>query len=391
MIVPFLDLKAQYVSIAPEIDDAIRQVIDCTAFSGGPFVTDFEVQFAAFCSCKHAIGVGSGTEALWLALLALGIGRGDEVITVPNSFIATAEAISLCGATPVFIDVVEKSFTMNPDLLEEAITPKTKAIIPVHLFGQMADMDPIMDIACRHNLFVVEDACQAHGAEYKGQKAGTIGDAGCFSFYPGKNLGGYGEGGGVVTNNPEVNAQIRMLRDHGQPRRYCHQVIGVNSRMDGIQGAILGVKLRHLAEWNDARRHNAIRYRTMLSGIDGVILPAEINYGKHVYHIFAIRVPNRDELMAELSRQGVGCAIHYPVPIHLQDAYAFMGIKRGSFPVAEMCCNEVVSLPMSAELDKVQIGFVANVIRSFYTQQPAVWRDLSSEWRWSGAEAMVAA
>lgn len=368
MKVPFLDLKTQYNSIAPEIDAAIHQVIECTAFSGGPFVAAFEDQFATFCKCKYAIGVGSGTEALWLALLALGIEKGDEVITVPNSFIATAEAISLCNATPVFVDVNEHSFTMNPELLEQAITPKTKAIIPVHLFGQMADMDPIMKIARKHDLFVIEDACQAHGAEYKGQQAGTIGDAGCFSFYPGKNLGAYGEAGGVVTNNPEVSAQVRMLRDHGQSLRYHHQIIGVNSRMDGFQGAILGVKLPSLAGWNETRRRNASLYRAMLRNVDGVMLPKEMDYGKHVYHIFAIRVRNRAGLMDELIQKDIGCAIHYPVPIHLQEAYAFLGLNRGSFPVAERCCDEVVSLPMSPELDEVQIKYVSDVICRFFAR-----------------------
>ena len=269
MNVPFLDLKTQYQSISEEIEIALRQVLNATAFSGGPFVERFEEQFATFCQCKHAIGVGSGTEALWLSLLALGIGRGDEVITVPNTFIATVEAISLCGATPVFVDVDEKSFTLDPALLEAAITPRTKAIIPVHLYGQTCDMDPIMEIARKHGLLVIEDACQAHGAEYKGRRAGSIGNAGCFSFYPGKNLGAYGEAGGVVTNDPDLAAKIKMLRDHGQSKKYSHSVIGVNSRMDGLQGAVLGVKLKYLASWNYARIRNADLYREMLDGVDG--------------------------------------------------------------------------------------------------------------------------
>jgi len=371
MKVPFLDLKKQYDAIAGDIDHAIHQVIQCTAFSGGPFVTAFEEQFAAFCKCKHAIGVGSGTDALWLALRGLGVGTGDEVVTVPNSFIATAEAISLCGASPVFVDVDEQSYTMNPRLLEQAITPKTKAIIPVHLYGQMADMDPIMEIARRHGLFVVEDACQAHGAEYRGMPAGTIGDAGCFSFYPGKNLGAYGEAGGVVTNNAELCAKIRMVREHGQSRKYVHEKIGVNSRMDGIQGAILSVKLGHLAEWNEARRRNAELYRSMLGCVNDIVLPTEMNYGKHVYHIFAVRVHDRAALMAELTRQDIGCAIHYPVPIHLQEAYAHLGMTRGSFPVAERCSDEVVSLPMSADLDATQIEFVVDVIKGFFRNRSA--------------------
>ena len=365
MKVPFLDLKTQYQSISEEIDIALRHVLNTTAFSGGPQVERFEEQFASFCQCKSAIGVGSGTEALWLTLLALGIGRGDEVITVPNTFIATVEAISLCGATPVFVDVDAQSYNMNPHLLKNAITPRTKAVIPVHLYGQMADMDPIMEIAGKHGLFVIEDACQAHGAEYKGHRAGSMGDAGCFSFYPGKNLGAYGEAGGVVTNNPELAAKVRMLRDHGQSRKYHHEVIGVNSRMDGFQGAVLGVKLKYLAIWNEARRRNAQKYRELLSGIDGVILPREMDYARHVYHIFAVRVRNRSDFMTELTEKGIGCGIHYPIPVHLQNAYAFLGKGAKSFPVTEECADDIVSLPMSPELTGEQIEYVADTIKRF--------------------------
>jgi len=366
MKVPFLDLKSQYQSISEEIDTALRHVISATAFSGGPFVERFEEQFASFCQSKYAIGVGSGTEALWLALLALGIGRGDEVITVPNTFIATVEAISLCGATPVFVDVDEQSYTMNPDLLEEAITERTKAVLPVHLYGQTADLAPIMEIARKHGLYVIEDACQAHGARYRGRRAGSIGDAGCFSFYPGKNLGAYGEAGGVVTDNPELTSKIRMLRDHGQSRKYCHEVIGVNSRMDGLQGVVLGVKLRHLPSWNAERRRIAEIYREQLSGVDGVILPTEMDYAQHIYHIYAVRVRNRDAFMASLTENGIGCGIHYPVPVHLQQAYNFMGMKKGKFPVAEKCADEVVSLPMFPELTKEQIEYVVYWVKSFF-------------------------
>ncbi len=260
MKVPFLDLKAQYKTIREEISIAIQKVLDSCAFAGGPFVEEFENEFAKFCGCKYAIGVGSGTEALWLTMIALGIGEGDEVITVPNTFIATVEAISFCGAKPIFVDINKNYYTMNPALLEQAITPKTKAIIPVHLFGQVADMDPIMDVAKKHGLFVIEDTCQAHGAEYMGKKTGSIGDTGCFSFYPGKNLGAYGEAGAVVTNNMELNEKIRMLRDHGQSKKYYHDIVGWNARMDGIQGAILSVKLKHLSKWNEARRTNAKLY-----------------------------------------------------------------------------------------------------------------------------------
>ncbi|HEY5996765.1 MAG TPA: DegT/DnrJ/EryC1/StrS family aminotransferase [Candidatus Deferrimicrobiaceae bacterium] len=364
MKVPFLDLKAQYDNIKDEISVAIQQVIDKTAFAGGPFVSKFEEAFAAFCGTKHALGVGNGTDALWLALAGLGIGEGDEVITVPNTFIATTEAISHRGAKPVFVDVDPKTWLMDPSKIEPAITPKTKAILPVHLFGQMCDMDPIMAIAGKHNLFVVEDACQAHGAEYKGRIAGSIGDAGAFSFYPGKNLGAYGEAGGLATNNDEVAAKARMLRDHGQAKKYYHAMIGWNMRMDGIQGAILSVKLKYIKQWNDARRRNAKRYNELLAGIPGVVLPDEAEYGKAVYHIYAICVKDRDAVIAKLAEKDVHCGIHYPVPLHLQDAYAFLGKGQGSFPVAEKGASEYVSLPMYAELTDEQLKCVAAEIRA---------------------------
>src|SRR4030066_173692 len=272
MKVPFLDLKAQYESIKDEIAVAIQQVLDKTAFAGGPFVAQFEKEFADFCKVSHAIGVGGGTDALWLALLGLGVGPGDEVITVPDTFIATAEAITYCGAKPVFVDVEETTYNMDPSKLEAAITKKTKAVVPVHLFGQMADMDPIMEIARKRKLLVIEDASQAHGAEYKGKKAGSIGDAGCFSFYPGKNLGAYGEAGAVITNNEELDRKIRMLRDHGQAKKYYHSLIGWNARMDGIQGAILSVKLKHLPAWTEGRRRNAALYGELLKGVKGVTI-----------------------------------------------------------------------------------------------------------------------
>lgn len=366
MKVPFLDLKAQYQSISEEIDNAMRQVVNACAFSGGPFVERFEEDFALFCRCKYAIGVGSGTDALYLTLQALGVGSEDEVITVPNSFIATAEAISICGAKPVFVDVDEQHHTMNPELLEAAITPRTKAIIPVHLFGQTADMEPILMIARKHRLFVIEDACQAHGAEYKGKKAGSLGDAGCFSFYPGKNLGAYGEAGGVVTNDPVLAAKIKMLRDHGQSKKYAHEAIGFNSRMDGIQGAVLGVKLKYLAAWNYARIRNAELYCRLLAGIDGIVLPEKAAYAHHVFHVFPIRAKQRDALMAVLLAKEIGCGIHYPVPIHLQNAYRFLELERGSFPVAEKFADEEISLPMFPEMVASQIEYVAETIREFY-------------------------
>jgi len=365
MKVPFLDLKAQYESIRDEIETALQQVLDTTAFAGGPFVEKLEKEFAIFCECEFAIGVGSGTTALWMALSGLGIGQGDEVMTVPNTFIATAEAISFCGAKPVFVDVDERTYNMNPNLLEDAITPKTKAIIPVHLYGQMADMDPIMQIARTHGLFVIEDACQAHGAEYKSRPAGSIGDAGCFSFYPGKNLGAYGEAGAIVTNNAELAEKMRMFRDHGQAKKYYHSMIGWNARMDGIQGAVLGVKLKHLPAWNQARRKNAQLYNDFLADVDYVIAPAEADYAKHVYHIYAIRTQNRDALIIALAEKDIFCGIHYPVPIHLQDAYGFLDYRTGNFPVAEKCAEELVSLPMFSELTESQIEKVSYEIKRF--------------------------
>ena len=369
MKVPFLDLKAQYESIRPEIAEAIQQVLDKTAFAGGPFVAQFEKEFAAFCGTQFAAGVGSGTDALWLALLALGVGPGDEVVTVPDTFIATAEAISYCGAKPVFIDVEPVTYNMDPAKLEAAITKKTKAVIPVHLFGQMADMDPILAIARKHKLFVVEDASQAHGAEYKGRKAGSMGDLGCFSFYPGKNLGAYGEGGAVVTSNPEFDRKVRMLRDHGQEKKYYHGMIGWNARMDGIQGAVLSVKLKYLPAWNEARRRNAKLYSEKLGKTDGVIIPTESPKNKHVYHIYAIRVQNRDSLIAALAGKDIHCGIHYPIPLHLQEAYSSMGLRKGSFPVAEKVASEFLSLPMYAELTGEQIDCVTSEIRDLIAQK----------------------
>jgi len=363
MKVPFLDLKAQYETIRAEIAAALQEVLEKTAFAGGPFVEKFEKEFAPFCRTEHAVGVGNGTDALWAAMLGLGIGQGNEVITAANTFIATAEAISFCGAKPVFVDVDEKTCNMNPNLIEAAITPRTKAIIPVHLYGQMADMDPIMEIARKHKLLVIEDASQAHGAEYKGRRAGSIGHAGCFSFYPGKNLGAYGEAGAVVTNNAELARTMRMFRDHGQSKKYYHSIIGWNARMDGFQGAVLSVKLKHLPAWTEGRRKNAALYNQLLSGVENIILPTEASYGKHVYHIYAIRAQNRDALIKALQQRDVHCAIHYPVPLHLQDAYSSLGYKKGDFPVTERVAEGLVSLPMFAELTQEQIETAAQELK----------------------------
>lgn len=361
--VPFLDLKAHHDPLRQEIQAAIQQVIDSSAFAGGPFVAKFEADFAKFCGCAHATGVGNGTDALWLALVGLGVGAGDEVITSPSTFIATAEAISLCGAKPVFVDIDEQTYTLDPSLIEKAITPRTRAIIPVHLFGQMADMDPIMAIARKHHLFVVEDACQAHGASYKGCMAGTIGDAGCFSFYPGKNLGAFGEAGAVVTNNAELQKKIQVFRDHGQAKKYYHSIVGWNARMDGIQGAVLDLKLKGLGGSNQARRQHSHSYGELLGGIEEVITPYEAPYGTHVYHIYAVRVKNRDAVLQKMGEQGIGCAIHYPIPVHLQDAYRFLGYQKGAFPVAERCAEEFLSLPMYPELSREQLQTTVEALK----------------------------
>jgi dTDP-4-amino-4,6-dideoxygalactose transaminase len=361
--VPFLDLNAHHAPHRQEFDRAIAEVIDSGAFAGGPFVEKFEADFAAFNNSQYAIGLGSGTEALWLSLLACGVGLGDEVITVPNTFMATAEAITYCGARPVFVDVDEITHTMNPAELEKAVTARTKAIIPVHLFGQPADMDPILEFARAHDLFVIEDAAQAHGAEYKGRKVGTLGDAGCFSFYPGKNLGAFGEAGAVITNDFELHEKIRVLRDHGQVRKYHHTMVGWNCRMDGIQAAVLRVKLQHLASGNLRRRAHALQYNQALEGLEEVVAPVEAPYARHVYHIYAIRVQERDQIMELLKDRGIQCGVHYPVPIHLQEAYRSLGYQEGLLPISERTAMEFVSLPMFPELTEAHIAMVAQGVR----------------------------
>jgi dTDP-4-amino-4,6-dideoxygalactose transaminase len=376
MKVPYLDLKSQYLSLQSDIHEELNKVMESSEFAGGSFVARFEKEFAAFCDCRHAIGVGSGTEALWFSLLALGIGPGDEVITVPNTFIATAEAISFCGAKPVFVDIEEKTYGMDPALLEKAITNKTKAVIPVHIFGHPVHMDPILSIAKEHGLSVIEDACQAHGALYKGKRAGSMGAAGCFSFYPGKNLGAYGEAGAVVTNDPKINAMIRSMRDHGQSKKYYHDVLGWNGRMDGFQGAILSVKLKHLPRWNDQRRRHAHRYTQGLSSLKNVIVPIENKEAQHVYHIYAIRTKDRDTLMQYLQEKGIHCGIHYPIPIHLQKVYSHANHTQGSFPISETCATEFLSLPMYPELTEEQVSYVIDTINDFYRKKKGIQGDL---------------
>ncbi len=360
--IPFLDLKAQHDPLRAELAAVIHEVIDTSAFAGGPFVEQFEADFASYCGTEHCIGVGSGTDALWLALEALGIGPGDEVITVPMTFIATAEAISRTGAKPVFVDIEEATFTLDPALLEAAVTPRTKAVIPVHLFGQMTDMDPILAIARKHGLFVVEDAAQAHGASYRGKPAGTLGDVGCFSFYPGKNLGAMGEAGAVVTRDPGLARKMAMIRDHGQSRKYHHAVVGWNCRMDGIQAAVLRVKLRRLDANNARRRSIAASYSAEMAGFPGIEVPYSDPRGVHVHHVYAVRVPNRSVFMEQLQERGISTAIHYPIPVHLQDAYRDLGLRQGTFPVAERCAEEFVSLPMFPELDDSQVAAVIEAV-----------------------------
>jgi dTDP-4-amino-4,6-dideoxygalactose transaminase len=361
-MIPLLDLKAQYRDIKDEIDTAVLRVLENAQFILGPEVLAFEKEFATYCGTAEAIGLNSGTSALHLALLAAGVGPGDEVITVPFTFVATAAAIVYAGAKPVFVDIEPVTFNMDVEKVEAAITPRTKAIIPVHLFGHPADMDPILAIARKHGLVVIEDAAQAHGAEYKGRRVGGIGDMGCFSFYPGKNLGACGEGGAVVTNNVEYAHKIRMLRDWGTERKYIHELHGYNYRMEGIQGAILRVKLRHLEAWTEARRRHALRYRELLAD-GGVALPEVMPHVRHVYCVYTIRAKDRGALQAELQRHEIQTGIHYPVPVHLQPAYRDLGYSRGAFPVAEQACEEVLALPIYPEMTETQVAEVARVIR----------------------------
>jgi len=359
--VPFVDLKQQYTSIKSEVDAAIARVIENTSFILGPEVRAFEATFAEYVGARACIAVNSGTAALQLTLMAAGIGAGDEVIVPSFTFFATAEAVSVLGATPVFVDVDPVSYTVTAAAIERAITPRTRALIPVHLYGQAADLDPILELAKKHHLHVIEDAAQAHGAEYKRKRVGALGRAGCFSFYPSKNLGAYGEAGAVVTNDEELAKRLRLLRDHGSTSKYAHAIVGYNFRMEEIQAAVLNVKLRHLNDWNDARRARAARYNALLSSA-GLVLPAEMDYARHVYHVYAVQSQNRDELQKRLTAAGVQTGVHYPIPIHLQPAYASLGYKGGELPVTENLAERALSLPMFPELSDEQIGRVAEVL-----------------------------
>lgn len=365
MKINFLDLKAQYESIKSEIDSAIAQVISSSSFILGPSVAKFEQDFARFCQCDEAVGFNSGTSALFLALKAFGVGPGDEVITAANTFIATVAAIIYTGATPVLVDVDHKTRNIDPAKIESVITPKTKVINPVHLYGLMADMDKINQIAGKHNLIVLEDACQAHGATFKNRPAGSYGTAGAFSFYPGKNLGAYGEGGAIVTSDKELARSIRRLRDHGSEKKYYHDVIGYNARMEGIQGAVLGVKLKYLEKWNRERNRVASRYRENLRS-SPVTSPPEFIDFYQVYHQFVIEVERRDELQAYLSENGIPTLIHYPIPIHHQKGYLDEGCKAGSFPVTEKLAKTILSLPIYPELSNDQIDYISSKIKEFF-------------------------
>jgi len=364
MKVPFVDLTTQFQAMRDEVVPAMTKIMQGAHFILGEEVALFEKEFAAFCEAGYAVGVDSGTSALELALRAYHIGPGDEVITVTNSFIATALAISRTGATPVFVDVAPPTYTLDVSQLPRALTSHTKAIIPVHLYGHPADMDTIMEIAQAHNLVVIEDACQAHGARYKGRRAGSLGHAAAFSFYPAKNLGAYGDGGMVVTSDEQVTAKIRMLRDYGQREKYHHLMQGFNHRLDTLQAAVLRAKLKHLDAWNQARRRHARQYAELLAQSPAV-LPAEADYAEAVYHLYVIRVDDRNELKAYLQSQGIATGIHYPIPIHLQPAYRDLGYHRGDFPVAERDAKQMLSLPMYPELDANAIEFVAETINAF--------------------------
>lgn len=354
--VPFVDLQAQYGSIRPEVDRAIADVLERASFVLGPQVTAFEERFAEYNGAGHCVGVESGTAALKLALTALGLGPGDEVIIPANTYIASAIAISAAGATPVLVDV-DDAYLLDPVAAEAAITPRTRAVMPVHLYGQVLPMQPILELAERHRLFVIEDACQAHGARWQGRRAGSIGTVGCFSFYPGKNLGAYGDGGAIVTNDEQLVDRVKLLRDFGQRKKYEHLIKGDNCRLDSLQAAVLDVKLKYLDEWNERRRDHAALYDTLLSAA-GFPVPKNLDAEGHVYHLYVTQVDDRENVQRHLSERGIQTGIHYPIPIHLQPAYADLGLRAGRFPVTESTASKILSLPMFPELTGEQIRFV---------------------------------
>lgn len=375
MNIPFLDLKANYNSIKSEVDAAIQNVLDNTAYILGASVQNFEKDFAAAQHVKYCIGTSSGTDANHLVLWGLGIGAGDEVIIPANTFIATAWGATLCGATPVFVDCHPESYNIDPAKVEAAITSKTKAIVAVHLYGQSADLDPLREIAKKHNLILVEDAAQAHLAEYKGKPIGGLTAAASFSYYPGKNLGAYGEGGAVTTNDEELFTRVKKLREHGQSQKYYHDSFGHNYRMEGIQGAVLGVKLKHLNKWTDSRRAVAAKYNAGLKDVTKVITPKEMPYAKHVYHLYVIQLNDgnleasnqlRDKLKDYLTQQGVNVGLHYPIPLHMQECFKGMGYKKGDFPNSERIAEAGLSLPMYPEMTDEQINYVVGKIKEYF-------------------------
>jgi dTDP-4-amino-4,6-dideoxygalactose transaminase len=366
MKIPFVDLKMQYNSIREEIQEAFNNVVENSAFIGGSFLEKFESEFSEFCGTKYCIGVGNGTDAIFIALKMLGIGQGDEVITAANSFIATSEAISLTGAKTVFCDVSETTRNLNPDLIEGKITNKTRAIIPVHLYGQPSDMDKIVEIARKNKILIIEDCAQAHGAKYKGKTAGTFGEASCFSFYPGKNLGAYGDGGAIVTDNEELEGKIRMYANHGRSAKYDHEFEGVNSRLDGLQSAILSVKLNHIKKWNSMRNSNARLYNEKLKSVGDIITPIIHDDRDHVFHLYVIRTKQRDALKKYLADNNVSSGIHYPIALPNLKAYSYLEHKPEDFPVSSRLQNEILSLPMYPELTEEQIEYTVSVIKNFY-------------------------
>jgi dTDP-4-amino-4,6-dideoxygalactose transaminase len=363
--IPYLDLPAQMRPLRKELDAVIAKTIDNCSFCLGPDVAQFEQDFAYYCGAKHALGFNSGTSALHIAMLLLNIKPGDEVISTPHTFVATSWAISYVGAKPVYVDIDDQTFNINPALIEKAITPRTRAIMPVHLYGHPFDIDPILEICRKHKLPLVEDSCQSHGAKYKGKTVGTFGEASGFSFYPGKNLGACGEGGALVTNNDAYAARAKALREHGSTQRYYHDEVGFNYRMEGIQGAVLGVKLKHLDAWTRDRRRVAKRYHELLADTP-LQLPLEASWAESVYHLYVVRHPRRDDLKKHLEANKIGCALHYPLPLHLQKCYASLGYKSGSFPVAEKAARECLSLPIYPELTEEQIQRVSEVIHAFF-------------------------
>jgi len=367
MKIPLVDLKAQYERIKDEINAAIQEVIATSAFIGGPYVRAFEEAFAKFCGVKHCIGVGNGTDALFIALKSLGIGAGDEVITASNSFIATSEVITMTGAQVVFCDIDPKTYNIDVSRIEAKIAPQTKAIIPVHLYSQPADMDPLLELARRYGLKIVEDAAQAHGARYKGQMVGSLGDAACFSFYPGKNLGAYGDGGAIVTNDDELALKIRMFANHGRVDKYDHKIEGMNSRLDGLQAAILSVKLKYLEEWTEARRQLAYLYNNLLADSE-IVTPVEIENARSVYHLYVVRLRNdtRDLVSQELLRRGIAVGIHYPIALPNLKAYSHLSEEERRCPEATSASQEILSLPLFPELNKAEVQYIAETLKESY-------------------------